>query len=1031
TFGELNERANKLAHYLKKAGVVDETRVAVFLERSPDTIVSLLGVLKAGGAYVPLDVSYPKERIDYVLQHSQAQVVLTHEKWRTGLAANDIAFVSLDNDWKQIDRESAANPVATACPETAAYVIYTSGSTGKPKGVVGLHGATVNRLEWMYRRYPFGADEVCCQKTSLSFVDSIWEIFGPLLKGVPLVIIAGEVVKDTERFIDALDKNRVTRLVLVPSLLRAMLATGDGIGRRLSRLKSWTSSGEALPVVLADSFKRQFPEATLLNLYGSSEVAADVTYSEVTRADVPDIPLGWPIANTQLYILDANLEPVPVGVTGEIYVGGANLARGYLDRPELTAEKFVPHPFANTPGQRLYRTGDRGRFLETGEVEYRGRTDHQVKIRGSRIELAEIQSALDTHPEIRGSIVLAHEDASGEKRLTAYVLGHGKKLSNRDVRAYLSKKLPEFMIPASVVVLEDFPRTASGKVDRLNLPKPVDLREDRVAPRNLTEEIVSEVFAEVLSINDVSVNDDFFALGGHSLLIPRVINRLNEMFAVDLPMRAVFDNASVSELAEKIASLRSADRGAMQTPIVQVSRNGELPLTFAQESLWAIEQFAPATGAYNIPRALRLKGNLATEALQHSLDLTVSRHEILRTVFRSNNGKPFALINPDYKIDLSIRDLSNTKADVRSQVGEEARRPFDLATGPLMRATLFRLDEDDYIFMVTMHHIISDGWSMSIFFDELVSHYSHQRNELEVATLPIQYADFAEYQRKSLQADKLKASLAYWQQQLSDVSAIAELPVCRPRPSVRTFQGNRYVFEIPEDLAAGLKQLATGERVTLFMTLLGAFHTLLWTYSNHENVVTGSPSSGRQAGTENLIGYFVNTLVLKTSFSGDPTFREIMRRVAETTIEALAHEHVPFVKVVEALQTERTLSHNPVFQVWFVLQAGPNLDQRRNFPDLVAEPYPIESEVTRHDLQLTMWENSGALKAAFTYSTDIFDLETVSSMAEEFLLLLAKVVAEPDIRSSELRRLLEQRRETKQQQLARQKLQSARRKPSA
>jgi acyl carrier protein len=504
----------------------------------------------------------------------------------------------------------------------------------------------------MYRRYPFAPDEVCCQKTSLSFVDSIWEIFGPLLSGVPLVIFAEDVVKDVGRFIDALEKFSVTRLVLVPSLLRAMLATGAGIGRRLSRLKSWTSSGEALPPALADDFRRHFPDATLLNLYGSSEVAADVTYYEVTQTALPDIPLGRPIANTQLYILDSNLEPVPIGVTGEIHIGGANVARGYFNRPELTAEKFIPDAFATTPGQRLYKTGDLGRFLKTGDVEYRGRTDHQVKIRGSRIELGEIQSALDTHPEIRASIVLVQDDASGEKMLTAYVLSGGKKPSNREIRAYLSKKLPEFMIPASVVVLEEFPKTASGKVDRLSLPKPADVRENHVAPRNLTEEVVAGLLANILKVDDISINDDFFELGGHSLLIPQVTARLSEIFAIDLPLRVLFDNSRVSELAATIESLRSVDRAATEVPIIPIERNGELPMTFAQESLWVIDQLAPATGAYNIPRALRMKGSLDTEALQQSLNAIVSRHEVLRTVFRSTDGRPFALINPDCKVEL-------------------------------------------------------------------------------------------------------------------------------------------------------------------------------------------------------------------------------------------------------------------------------------------------------------------------------------------------------------------------------------------
>jgi amino acid adenylation domain-containing protein len=1030
TFAELNTRANKLAHYLRKAGVGAETPVAVFMERSIDMIVGLLGVIKAGGAWVPLDVSYPKERVAYVLEDSKARVVLTHGKSRASLAESDCLLISLDSDWAQIENESDTNPATTATAESAAYVIYTSGSTGKPKGVVGLHGATVNRLEWMYRRYPFAPDEVCCQKTSVSFVDSIWEIFGPLLGGVRLVIFAEDVVKNVEQFIDALAQSSVTRLVLVPSLLRAMLAS-DGIGRRLSHLKSWTSSGEALPLALADSFRQHFPDATLLNLYGSSEVAADVTYYEVMQTGLPDIPLGRPIANTQVYILDSNLEPVPVGVTGEIHIGGASVARGYLDRPELTAEKFIPNAFDR--GQRLYKTGDLGRFLKTGDVEYRGRTDHQVKIRGSRIELGEIQSALDTHPDIRASIVLAQDDASGEKRLTAYVLSRGRKVGNREIRTYLSKKLPEFMIPASVIVLEEFPKTASGKVDRLSLPKPADVREDHVAPRNLTEEIVAGLLAEILKVDDISVNDDFFELGGHSLLIPQVTTRLNEMFAIDLPLRALFDNSRVGELAAAIESLRSADRTVSAMPIVPIERNGELPMTFAQESLWAIDQIAPATGAYNIPRALRLKGSLNTEALQQSLDAIVSRHEVLRTVFRSNNGRPYAVIDPKCKIDLVIRELN----DLRTEVAQESRQPFNLSTGPLLRATVLRLNEDEHILIVTMHHIISDGWSMSVFFDELVSHYHDFSNgdELQADTLPIQYADFAAWQRNALPTETLNASLAYWQQQLADLPPIAELPVYQPRPAIRTFQGNRHVFEIPAELTSAVKQLARNERVTLFMTLLGAFQTLLWTYSRHDNIVTGSPSAGRRPDTENLIGYFINTLVLKTSFSGNPTVREIMRRVAAATRDALDHEQVPFAKVVEALQTERTLSYNPVFQIWFVLQAGPDRDGRRNFHGLEVEPYPIDSDVTRHDLQLTMWENSGVLKAAFTYNTDILDLETVSYMAEEFLRLLSKIVAAPEVRANDLRSLLEQSREehdalrkAEQQQFARQKLQSARRK---
>jgi alpha-ketoglutarate-dependent taurine dioxygenase len=474
----------------------------------------------------------------------------------------------------------------------------------------------------------------------------------------------------------------------------------------------------------------------------------------------------------------------------------------------------------------------------------------------------------------------------------------------------------------------------------------------------------------------------------------------------------LFDNSRVSELAATIESLRSVDRAATEVPIIPIERNGELPMTFAQESLWVIDQLAPATGAYNIPRALRMKGSLDTEALQQSLNAIVSRHEVLRTVFRSTEGKPFALINADCKVELVIRVVADLDTEVPLQIAEESRRPFNLSTGPLLRATILRLNQVEHILIVTMHHIISDGWSMSLFLDELFSNYHDLLNgdELHADTLPIQYADFAAWQRNSRPLAKLNTSLAYWQQQLADSPAVAELPVYQPRPAIRSFQGNRHVFEIPASLTRAVKQLARAERVTLFMTLLGAFHTLLWTYSKHDNVVTGSPSAGRRPGTENLIGYFVNTLVLKTSFSGNPTFREIMRRVAEATRDALDHEQAPFAKVVEALQTERTLSYNPVFQVWFVLQTGAGRAEAKHFPNLEVEPYPVYSEVTRHDLQLTMWENSEVLKAAFTYNTDILDLETVSLMAEQFLGLVARVVEEPDVRANDLPTLVEQGR---------------------
>jgi Condensation domain len=520
-------------------------------------------------------------------------------------------------------------------------------------------------------------------------------------------------------------------------------------------------------------------------------------------------------------------------------------------------------------------------------------------------------------------------------------------------------------------------------------------------------------------------------------LIPRLISRLNDLFAVALPLRAVFDNPGISELAEKVTSLRGA---TSEIPLVPVSREGDIPLSFAQESLWAIDQISPETGAYNISRALRLKGPLDTAALQASIDSIVSRHEAVRTVFPSQNGKPVPIIKHDCKIELVVLGSSDSpksafEEEVQRQVAEECRRPFNLAVGPLLRATLLRLADHEHILIVTMHHIISDGWSMGIFFDELVFGYNKllAGEETQAGALSIQYADFAHWQRKSLRGDKLDQSLLYWQQQLAGAPLMTDLPTSRQRPPIRSFQGARHVFEFPNDVTAALKNLARAERVTLFMTLLGTYQTLLWTYAKDDDVVVGCPSAGRRPGTENLIGYFVNTLALRTTFSGDPTFREIMHRVAEATIGALTHEHVPFAKLVERLQPMRRLDHNPLFQVWFVLQAGAG--ERQDFAGLAVEQYPIGSEVTRHDLQLTVWENSSVLKAAFTYNTDILDSQTVAHLAEQFSVLLTTILEQPDIQANDLKDILKhnyeaykQSREQEHQESVRQTLRSTRRK---
>jgi amino acid adenylation domain-containing protein len=1047
TYRELNSRANQLANCLRRCGVGPETRVAICVERSLDMIVGLLGILKAGGAYVPLESAYPAERTSFILEDSQPRLLLTQKSLIASLPASGIQTICLDSDWPEIARESSENPAGSAKAENSAHVIYTSGSTGQPKGVISAHRASVNRFAWMWRTYPFVAGEVCCQKTSLSFVDSIWEIFGPLLQGVPLVIIPDETLKDPRRFVASLAEHRVTRLVLVPSLLRVMLETPE-LSEQLRELRYCVCSGETLPVDLAKTFREKIPQATLINLYGSSEVAADVTCYEVSNTDgFGSIPIGRPIANTQIYILDAHLQPAPVGVPGEIYVSGEGLARGYLNRPQLTAEKFVADPFRSDGDARVFRTGDIGRYLAGGNIEYRGRRDNQVKLRGFRIELGEIESALATHPQVHHAVVVARDTINGEsgdKQLVAYVVAEGDEPSRNDLRAHLRRKLPDHMVPAAFVMLDALPLTASGKVNRLALPQPdrdqLAVREVFVAPRTPTEEILGSIWADVLDTENVGVNDDFFALGGHSLLLARIAARIREAFQLELPLRALFEAPTVAALAEKIETARRSAEGFEDAPLVSISRAGPLPLSFAQERLWFFDQLEPGSAAYNIPRALRLKGPLDTGALRRSLDTIVARHEVMRTSFLNNDGKPALSIAEKATIEMSLLDLSQLSASEHEQKtrelsAQEAQRPFDLMQAPLLRVALARLGDEDHVLLLTMHHIISDGWSVGVFLRELTSLYNAFTcgENPALSALKFQYVDFAAWQRAWLSGAPLRKQLDYWRHQLEGAPPVIDLPLDRPRPPARSFRGARHSLEIAKGISHKLKTIARGERATLFMTLLTTFQLLLSCLSDQDDIVIGSPTAGRnRPELEVLIGYFVNTLVLRAQLSGDPDFRESLRRARTVALGAFANQDVPFERLVDELQPTRSLQVNPLFQVWFVLQNA--LVERQELRGVTVESLEVDSATTRHDLQLTLWETADGLMGAFTYSTDLFEAETIARLAEQFKALLAVVVDQPGIRLRELRATVNDAGRTHREKLgerleeaSRQKLKSTKR----
>jgi amino acid adenylation domain-containing protein len=1009
TYGELNARANHLAHHLRGRGVGPEVPVAICVERSVEMIVALLGVLKAGGAYVPLEPKYPAERTSFILEDSQARLLLTQERFTDSLPASAVETIYLDTE----TNEETVNLDVELLAENAAHVIYTSGSTGQPKGVLSSHRASVNRFAWMWQTYPFAAGEVCCQKTSLSFVDSIWEIFGPLLRGVPLVIIPDEVVKDPDQFLDALAVNKVTRLVLVPSLLRVMLETGQDLSHTLGSLRYCVCSGETLPVDLASAFREQLPHTKLINLFGSSEVAADVTCYEVDNTHGLDsIPIGRPIANTELYILDSNFEPVPVGVPGEICIGGEGLARGYLARPELTAERFVAHPFSKQPGARLFRMGDIGRYLPDGNVEYRGRRDHQVKIRGFRVELGEIEATLVKHPQVEQAIVVA-VDGEREKQLVAYLTANGEAPANTELRAHLRRTLADYMIPQGFVLLDSFPLTASGKINRLALPRPkpgeLATRADFIAPRNPTEEVLASIWSNILDVTDVSALDDFFALGGHSLLLVQVASQIRESLHVQLPLRSLFEAPTLAALAERVDAARRTAAGIDDAPLVVVQRDGKAALSFAQERLWVFEQLEPDTGAYNIPRVLRLAGPLDVIALERSINKIVERHEVLRSGFLKDEGKPVLSIAENITVEIPLFDLSTFTEDlqqkkVKELTASETERPFDLSRAPLLRLALVRLGDHEHILLMTMHHLICDAWSIGVFMRELVACYNSFTTETSpsLPALPVQYIDFAAWQRNELTGAPLQKQLEYWRDKLAGAPAVISLPTDRPRSPIRSFQGARRSFFITKEIREKLKTLARNESATLFMALLTAFQSLLSCLANETDIVVGSPIAGRnRPETDALIGYFVNTLVLRADLSGDPSFRESVRRTRGTALGAFANQDLPFEKLLEDLNPARTAAYNPLFQVWFVMQQP--VAGRQEFNGLTVQYLDSGTALTRHDLQLSIWESVNGLEGAFTYSTALFDAETIDGIVEQFKVVLAVIVEQPESRLSDLR----------------------------
>ncbi|HEU4884656.1 MAG TPA: amino acid adenylation domain-containing protein, partial [Longimicrobium sp.] len=929
TYAELNARANRLAHHLRRRGVGPEVRVAICMERGVEMVVSMLAILKAGGAWVPLDPAHPAERLERMLADSGAVVLLTQDRLRASLPATaGIDVLPVDAEWAAIQAESAENPASGATPDGLAYVIYTSGSTGTPKGVGIEHRALVNHMAWFVRDFEVGAGDRVLQKTPVVFDASVWEFYAPLLVGGELVMARHQGERDPRYLARTLRDRGITVLQLVPSLLRVLLDEPELA--RCTSLRHLFCGGEPLPGELVRRAAQVLPEVRITNLYGPAECCIDTSTHRCGDADGERavVPIGRPVSNTRSYVLDAALRPVPVGAPGELCIGGVQVGRGYLGRAALTAERFVPDPFGAEPGARLYRTGDRVRWSTSGTLEFLGRTDFQVKIRGVRIELGEIEAALRGHAAVRDAIVLARTDAPGEKRLVAYVVADAK-VDVDALRAHLAARMPAYMVPAAYVRLDALPLTPNGKLDRKALPAPEGdafAARGYEAPVGPVEGAVAAIWAELLGVARVGRGDNFFELGGHSLLGVRVVWRIRQALGVEAAPGDLFERPVLADFAR---GLQTAAR-AVGTMIAPADRTGVLPPSFAQQRLWFLEQIGDLGSTYHIPVRLRLRGALDRKALVRALDRIVARHDALRTTFPTLDGEPVQHVVPVPEsafrlVEHDLHGSADAEGELQRVMADEAGAPFDLARGPLVRGRLVRMAEDDHVLLLTMHHIVSDGWSVGVLHSELGALYAaFARGEPDpLPPLAMQYADYAAWHRRAVEGDVLEAQAAYWTRTLAGAPELIELPLDHPRPPRQDFAGASLRVELDAGLSDALRALSQRHGTTLYMTLLAGWATVLARLSGQDDVVIGTPSANRgRVEVEELIGFFVNTLPVRVDLSDGPDAGRLLERVKARALEAQRNQDIPFEQVVERLAPVRSLAYSPLFQVMFAWQSA-------------------------------------------------------------------------------------------------------------
>ncbi len=1000
SYRELDERANRLSHRLRRMGVQRDVLVGLCAERSLDMVVGLLGILKAGGAYVPLDPMFPRDRLAFMVEDSRIGVLVTESQLQEELGLTAPAVLCLDQEQEALSGESAESLSVVAeqeaTPDSLAYVIYTSGSTGKPKGVCVQHVAVVNFLTSMAKEPGLSSDDVLLAVTTLSFDIAVLELFLPLAVGARIVLATKETASDGTLLREVIAAHGVTVLQATPSTYRLLLAAGyqgDGTLKMLC-------GGEALPRELAGELARH--ASSLWNMYGPTETTVWSTCYRIPPGG-GRILIGKPIANTTLYILDAHMNPVPVGVPGELHIGGDGVTRGYLHRPELTEDRFVTDTLSGDASGRIYKTGDIVRYLPDGNLEYLRRNDNQIKLRGYRIELGEVEAAIARTPSVRQAVAVIREVRPGDSRLIGYVVPEaGIELTDAEIKAHMRESVPDYMVPQHFVQLEAFPLTPNGKVDRKALPAPslaAGAREtELVAPRTEAEAHIAAAFQDLLGVESVSVHDNFFDLGGHSVLAAQVLARLQRDHGIVLPFRKLFEAPTVAGLAALLPESQSTAAPQEKATISRLEEGAPAPLSLMQQRLWFLEQLDPGLAVQNLPSAFRIRGVLDTEALERAMQEILARHEVVRTVFGEQDGEPVQIVRADVTIRLlPLIDLSDVPAARREAhlielLEERAARPFDLARGPLFTGALYRLGAEEHVLFWMVHHAVWDGWSFDVFLNELDALYgafAHGKPS-PLPPLPIRYRDFAAWHRRWLQGSELEEQANYWQEQLKAPLPILDMPTDRPRPARITYAGATEPFLLTKAEVDALATLGRRADATVYMVLLAAFQLLLSRYSGQEDIIVGTPIRGRSLPeTQDLLGFFVNTLVFRTDLSGDPSFLELLGRVRRVALDAYAHQDMPFEQLVQDLDIPRDTSRTPIYQAFFTYQNVS--DRAANIGELAYSQIHVHAPVAMTDLYLWVKETNDGLTGGIDYATDLFDRATIARFLKQFRQLLSAV----------------------------------------